>query len=550
MISRRQFVAAGSLTVSAMGLGLGSASAQPASLIIDVHCHAFNAHDLPVRGFVQRVVFGDHEDTIILDPSEPVSKSLLPWVGALLIETLLTGAAPSAEQELRDIQNQRQMFARKSGDDPADDGVQDLAFALRNTLSLGMQNAFASAPEFAERATGQGGALFVDRLLKEAGIDGSAEAGDLPYEKIARGLLIGDGPISRHARWARLLNSPRRKIVEKMVDLYGGANQVRLFTPALVDFSFWLDDEPRSGFESQIRVMERIQRLQVDTPVHCFAAFDPWREVINVESGRVDTSLELVKWAISEMGFIGVKLYPPMGFLPAGNEGSGLRYPDRAATVPGFTKKIDDALDRLYSWAAAQGVPIMAHATNSNGAGEGFGGRASPKNWRPVLEKYPSLRLNLGHFGGFDESNSAGIDEKDWEDLFGELVGSGHDSLFADSSYLNEVLPRKLSQSKIERLRSSWAGFIDRHDRDVKHLMFGTDWLMLGQEAKHAEYISAVASFVQSVGMSADQRRRYMGANAARYLGLRAQEPARLRLEEYYRKHGLDDRKLTVFDDA
>ena len=63
---------------------------------------------------------------------------------------------------------------------------------------------------------------------------------------------------------------------------------------------------------------------------------------------------------------------------------------------------------KLFEWCAANNVPIMAHTNNSNGAGPGYGTRANPKYWQPVLQKFPTLRVNFAHFGGFDEAFANG----------------------------------------------------------------------------------------------------------------------------------------------
>jgi predicted TIM-barrel fold metal-dependent hydrolase len=551
-ISRRLLLTSLAASASYAGFGHRLSWAQDSGLVgIDAHCHVFNAHDLPVRGFVQRVVFGDSEDLVILDPSPAASRELVPWVGAVLVELLLTGAAPSAEDELREIDEGQPAFVGPPGA-PGEDGVRDLALALRSTLSLSMSRSFSNVPELERRASAVGGAHFVQKLFEEAGVDRRltfSEAGDeLPYEALARDLLNGSGPISRYFQWGRLLNSPRRTIVGELVELFGGPDKVRLFTPALVDFSQWLDDEPRSDIESQVRVMERIQRLQTGPLVHCFIGYDPWREVVDLEAGRAGSALEVVKWAVDDMGFIGVKLYPPMGFLPSGNEGSELGYPERAEGIPQFSRKLDEALDRLYSWAGEQGVPVMAHAANSNGAATGFSERASPRNWRAVLQKYPALRLNLGHFGGFEQSVAGS--QEDWETLLGELISDGAAALYADASYLREVLPEVSGAAEIARLKAGWMDFIAAHDPEVERLIFGSDWLMLGQEPRHQDYFDAVDDFVASAGVTGERRRRFFGGNAARYMGLMPGEPARLRLETYYRSHSLDPARLAIFDNA
>ena len=109
---------------------------EPQFIGIDAHCHVFNAHDLPVRGFVQSVVFGDPDDTVILDPSPEASRELLPWVGALLVEFLLSGGAPSAESELREIEFGAPAFVIEAPTGPTtQQGVQACDCAPQHSVS-------------------------------------------------------------------------------------------------------------------------------------------------------------------------------------------------------------------------------------------------------------------------------------------------------------------------------------------------------------------------------------------------------------------------------
>ena len=95
--------------------------------------------------------------------------------------------------------------------------------------------------------------------------------------------------------------------------------------------------------------------------------------------------------AVERAGFIGVKLYPPVGFLPLGNAGFS---PDAARG-----QALDQALRALYATCEAEEIPITAHASPGNEFALGYGQLAAPERWAPVLREFPNLRLNFGHFG-------------------------------------------------------------------------------------------------------------------------------------------------------
>ena len=105
--------------------------------------------------------------------------------------------------------------------------------------------------------------------------------------------------------------------------------------------------------------------------LHGFIGFDPWRQVVDEAQGNTPTALDVVKTAIETQGFIGVKIYPPMGFRATNNASvpqstfAGLE----PVTIPvaGRGTKIDDALMKLYTYCNTNEVPIMAHCAPSQG---------------------------------------------------------------------------------------------------------------------------------------------------------------------------------------
>jgi predicted TIM-barrel fold metal-dependent hydrolase len=493
---------------------------------------------------VQQVVFGDEEDQVVLGLGP---RAVLPWLGAVLIE-LLGGGAKTADEELAEMA-QAQRLSRPARAANTTDDTDAVARALQAVL--GEAPALRRTLRAADMPRDlRGRETLLQRMAEEANLDPqranpSSTAG---ARELARGLLVGKGGVSQHIQWAQELTRDRREIVSRLVELYASSAAVSLFTPALIDFSGWLEDEPRSNLSSQIRVMERIQQQQDGTPVHCFAPFDPWRQIIDVEAGGRTTALQLVQWAIEEMGFIGVKLYPPMGFLPIGNALVRQTYPERAAGIRDFPAKLDRALMDLYAYAERAGVPVMAHATDSNGAAPGYAKRAHPHAWEPVLKAYPRLRLNLSHFGDFEEVRGT-VPSETWEAVIGELFSAaGASTLYADLSYLAELLPDR-DPTVATQIRRLFADFIQRYDATLQHLMYGSDWIMLGRETGHEGYaVSLIAEMDRLLG---DERRlhNFLGGNAVRYLGLRPGEPARRRLDAYYARNQLNATWLKRIDD-
>src|SRR5688572_20341737 len=66
---------------------IAQAQARSTRRFVDAHCHFFNAADIPIRGFLERVVFEDYPETQIVGPSSfGPSLGLSVWRG--LIATL------------------------------------------------------------------------------------------------------------------------------------------------------------------------------------------------------------------------------------------------------------------------------------------------------------------------------------------------------------------------------------------------------------------------------------------------------------------------------
>lgn len=364
---------------------------------------------------------------------------------------------------------------------------------------------------------------------------------------MAESLLESQGSIGRYVQWTINMLSSRRQQVARLTNLYGGNGGVQLFTPALVDFQYWLDEAPLSPFADQIAVMDVIQRRQTnDAMIHCFAPFDPWRQIVDEDQGHSPTALELVQQAVMESGFVGVKLYPPMGFFPADNSNKVLNVPERARDIPDFPKRLDQALDKLYAWCHQQDVAIMAHATDSNAGTQGAGKRASPRVWQPVLRAYPGLRLNLAHFGGFDEVFSGMPVTDTWEWAVGELLQENPAGLYADMSYLAEFLGDKTSKKDRAKIRQLLAQFVSEFDPGLRHLLYGSDWVMMGKEPDHKKYMLIQHNLLMHIGMNPQQQKNYFTNNAVNFLGLAPGQKPRARLEDYYRRYGLDRERLKI----
>lgn len=462
----------------------------PATLV-DMHCHVFNAADLPAGQFIYRVVeqrFSQNPDALIVEIA--------------LLLTALGGGAPNAAEELADIRHGRTTRA-------------------------------AAMPAPTSAAAGAGALL----------------------------------------DWLKLFGEARRDLVARLGRFYSDTNhRCELITPALVDYNAWLDnpDEQGKRLSDQVAVMGAIAKLPGTPRVHGFVGFDPVRAImapLGYYPGGTAMEkifpLDLVRNAVENHGFLGVKLYPPMGFRAWDNGKGDVAFSSvvktfvnqgfsRALTDRELGERIDEQLEALYRYCADQGVPILAHAYNSNQAEECTGWRASPQYWSEVIEKFSTpekpLRLCLGHFGSFSAHTkfSACKDAfgaKAWEIIVGSIIASGKGShVFADLSYLSEVLDRSPGgQKTLNTMAKQFQSFVGTYDKAVEHICYGSDWIMLGLESGHERYHLAVGEFLQrDVGLDGAKLANVYFNNALNFLGLRPGDQNRARLEKFYRDNNIE----------
>ncbi|NGO52957.1 amidohydrolase family protein [Allomesorhizobium camelthorni] len=510
--------------------------------VVDVHCHFFNAADVPVEGFVRYVMLGEQEPEFVSARNGPAYLKLLNAFIVFLV-VLLSGAAPSAKEEILILNRATDRPTRAEIERRKRRQLQEAVLKLDQLVRGGRSTQEFTTLRFAVPPNYEG-------LLAEfSASTGLARRGASMTEGEADTIatvLLNRGELQRYIAFAMLMLDYRETLAREYIRIFASNRYVSLVTPSILDFEKWLPGEV-SQQSDQIDVMDAVQAhiaRSTGIHMHSFVGFDPRREV--QEPG---TSLALVKRAILEHGFVGVKLYPPMGFQASDNKGP-----------------IETALRRLYDWCKDADVPIMAHAENSIGAGCGYGKKANPVFWRRLLSTndYDNMRINLAHFGGFDEvmrpgevASSQSSCEEDkfsgpsWESIIGKTIDSDKRSnLFADLSYFSELVSPEVTETYRKEIRRQLGKWIRQYDRNAAHLMFGTDWSMMALETNYNNYIPRISEQLTLADVGPDQQQNIFWKNAARYLGLARRGQSRDRLAAYCRNCGLDSAWLSAFDTA
>jgi predicted TIM-barrel fold metal-dependent hydrolase len=598
---RREFVMGAAAATAANAVTSDWSLAQSGSppqidRIIDAHCHVFNANDLPVEGFIKKIIVPRYaRNNQMLGRFQGYPGALQALVHALAVQ--MKSSAPNGQVERtkldevdadtsklptpawrreEDIKNVQHTFRR--------------IWADRNTfrkLSMGQVIPLEIAIENIQ--------LFLVReVAPQFGrphltADDRTTLKNWDYEKLAVQLYERAGNVGRYIRWALLFTRYRSELIDNLDQVHqlSRKSRVVLMTPAGVDFSKWVEDDDHSTIEQQIITMARLARRKTGPHIHGFVGFDPLRQALyergKFKPGEKEPMLllraaiemtgnnagEIANWA---GGAIGVKLYPPMGFRARNNA----ELDDAEFSQPSYLKtneiglggqigvKLDQALSKLYGWCTDKNVPIMAHTNNSFGPTPDYEDRAHPKFWSKVVDanSFPKLRVNLSHFGHFNEAvmhaDPAQHVDKCWEWKIGELMSASRDSyVYADISSIAEILDPAPSA----KIRKCMMAFKEHFKDSAERLIYGTDWSMIAQAEKFPRLFSPqpfpdrMVKFLHDVGYDRSEIEGIMFRNATRFLGLSKSERnqhgdncARARLEKFYAFHRLPVDWMTALD--
>ena len=518
-------------------------------LVIDVHCHTFNASDIPVSGFIRDTALNDYNETI-----RKLAPPLVRFLSNILIE--LSPCADKENRKLIENFGKDLVFDETSEPEPIEDKYLN---AVSREIKHLQHKKITS--KFIGDSDDSGDIDLLDAINEEIyGRDSSVENKSIietplkgiikrlidyikrilkSSKKIAKSLFESPGSFGRHVRWAYLLSKYRYEIIRELRSAYDGKDiAIDLFTPALVDFTYWVKDEPESSIPAQIILFDKIIQL-FKGQIHPFVAYDPWREA---ERGdNPNGSLYWVKKAIEEHGFIGVKLYPPMGFSPRCNEFHDFsKLQDKDSSE--FGKSLDHALAELFKWCNKEEVPIMAHCNDSHAPEKNFEERAHPKYWmgplgnspkhrKGILDKYPKLRVNLAHFGGEDDLSEA--QNESWSWFIAKNTEKYKGRLFTDIGYFDGI------SKNSDALFNNLEGIVKKHETLKDSLMFGTDWHMIYREPDHENYFSDFTEgYFNQFGK--DDTLKFIGSNAQSFLGLYPGEQSWERIKTFYKNRELE----------
>ena len=168
---------------------------------------------------------------------------------------------------------------------------------------------------------------------------------------------------------------------------------------------------------------------------------------------RRKAHFSLMREAIERHGFVGVKLYPSLGF------------------------EVDtDAMRKVYAYCQQRDLPIVMHCTTG-----GFYRNADtrqfsdPTIWEDILPDFPTLRVCFAHCGGWAGlAGENGIEPGSWTETVVALMHA-HPNVYADLSNHVEMMRGGVPEERYLATLKSLLADTATSDR----ILFGTDaWLV------------------------------------------------------------------------
>lgn len=549
----------------ALGLAAQRASAAASAPIADAHLHIFNGSDLPVGAFVRYVVIPDRFPSLpawvgavadlAVNVIKPLAVSVRREAGKPTVSLASAGeiTPESFGQAVSDYIAARSgspaVLAERSATpfDPAlavsyralleeitpivGTGAGFIRDPTTNTFALRLEDRDATRRTFQALA-----------LLAEA----PTAPPPNPQNKSLLEQLSLLGGAGRMIGWLYLMCKSRQSHIDKYLRDYSTKSVApRLIINHLIDFDRWLNDAPSpdSPHLEQVALLATLaKRNKVNVDLRTFAGFCPLKNALeNAASPTAPTTLSALQAAYGRGDIAGFKLYPPMGFQPYGNTqlGQGPQGDQVFARPAGsdevvlkqwgaVSKKplgaaLDASLADFYQWCARHDVPLMAHGGPGNQAAPGFGQRANPKWWELAQKVQPTLRLNIGHlinkalpFVTSVETQTP--DCQVWAlDAAVRLLGAGRaGTIYGDLAYMPELIENKddLNRRFFRALKQTFGSI----DKDLRHILYGTDWVFLGLESGNDNFLQTVIDGMTAANYTQVEKDNILYLNARRFM--------------------------------
>jgi len=548
-------------------------------MCFDTHTHFINARDAQIEGFVRESVAHGME-------SDGMKK--LTIKAASILQAVGTSVAPDAQTEIA--------FLRQvAGFQPKptrilENGMPTLVAQHMDKHRKKIIDAFATEAEKAhlqentkenpsfkqllfrlsygggERRIQEGLEPTPERLIPSHLVrDGMSEA-VLPITGVAEEMRIQGGAqinpqVAGLFRFIFAMLSYRYHNVVRYMDAYStskGAYGIDACMAAPLDFNYWLGcPDNDTAMLDQVLLHEELAIISGGY-VLPLVPYNPWTDAITKGTAQEGASLRLVEDAVTKHGAVGVKIYPPNGFYPYGNEALGLEPDLNTGDLPPRLKRpspeeLDSVLEQLFKKCAELEVPVMAHTYKSLGAGEENDNKGGPCGWQALLENRNIDRpiINLAHFGGDEDATGTDcLEGSNWTEKFVSLMNQPNsERVYGDIAYWMEFANGE--EEAVGRLMNVLDKNVSNGQKVKDRVMYGTDWHMMIKEEGWEKYAWNVLGKIARKDKETLNKIAYVNAMHCYGLGKAGSSACgqnRVRLEQFYHRHGVSPEWIQRLD--
>jgi len=349
----------------------------------------------------------------------------------------------------------------------------------------------------------------------------------------------------QYKKWVDTLSKEVEEITKELIDTFS-ADNIDLYIPLLLDFEYWYKNSKDVCIDKQINFVHKNIIIPYEGKIHPFVPFDPAREIafrkgMKNPDGKPEKygSLGLVKEAIAEKGFIGVKLYNAMGYKPYNNHTVDINRRKIALHKKRYIFKgeeYDEVLAELYDYCISEDIPVTSHcgmegSESYPGSSFDFG---QAKFWKDVLdqERFKKLRLNLAHFGWNKKQEYDG--PKSWVKDISEMLGN-YENLYTDVSHYEVLDERNFSS-----FTNTYKILNENYPALKNKLLFGIDWHVIKRVKNFAQFKNNYLRILKHNGLfNETEIENFLGGNAINFLGLNKGDKTNKRLKNFYRQNSI-----------
>ncbi len=168
-------------------------------------------------------------------------------------------------------------------------------------------------------------------------------------------------------------------------------------------------------------------------------------------NARRRNHFEIMERALTSMGFVGVKLYPSLGYDVDSQD-----------------------MRNVYQYCQERNIPILQHCNNGGFNYRNNAEKSNPVHWEPILRDCSRLKICFGHFGGGENLVHPTIPDNCWTRTILNLMEQ-YEGVYADIGYHDD--PMKDEDQETHYFNNLKTLLND--NRYKKRILFGTDFYMV-----------------------------------------------------------------------